>query len=108
MITAIGTHDQVNILSESSIFGTGEQSGHFVKRREDLSRSLGGRLHWNYAHHADIKQIEVFWYDNTGDVVESYSAIIEHFDGSLSLQMLRRCKQEGQQQKATSVEGQAE
>ncbi len=45
-----------------------------------------------HIHHAEIKQIEGFWYVNTGDFVESCTAIVEHYDGSLEL--LRWRKQE--------------
>lgn len=38
-----------------------------------------------HIHHAEIKQIEGFWYINTGDFVESCTAIVEHFNGELEL-----------------------
>jgi UDP-2,3-diacylglucosamine pyrophosphatase LpxH len=38
-----------------------------------------------HIHHAEIKQIDDFWYINTGDFVENCTAIVEHFDGRLEL-----------------------
>jgi UDP-2,3-diacylglucosamine pyrophosphatase LpxH len=38
-----------------------------------------------HIHHAEIKNIEDFMYINTGDFVESCTAIVEHLDGSLEL-----------------------
>lgn len=38
-----------------------------------------------HIHHAEIKAIEDFLYINTGDFVESCTAIVEHFDGQLEL-----------------------
>jgi UDP-2,3-diacylglucosamine pyrophosphatase LpxH len=38
-----------------------------------------------HIHHAEIKNIEDFMYINTGDFVESCTAIVEHMDGSLEL-----------------------
>ncbi|MGJ0516976.1 MAG: UDP-2,3-diacylglucosamine diphosphatase [Methylomicrobium sp.] len=38
-----------------------------------------------HIHHAEIKEIEGFLYVNTGDFVESCTAIVEHFNGSLEL-----------------------
>lgn len=38
-----------------------------------------------HIHHAEIKMIGDFWYINTGDFVESCTAIVEHFDGQLEL-----------------------
>lgn len=38
-----------------------------------------------HIHHAEMKAIEQFMYINTGDFVESCTAIVEHFDGSLEL-----------------------
>ncbi|WP_150050540.1 MULTISPECIES: UDP-2,3-diacylglucosamine diphosphatase [Methylomonas] len=38
-----------------------------------------------HIHHAEIKQIEGFMYVNTGDFVESCTAIVEHHDGRLEL-----------------------
>ena len=45
-----------------------------------------------HIHHAEIKEIENFLYVNTGDFVESCTAIVEHHDGSLEL--IRWLKQE--------------
>lgn len=38
-----------------------------------------------HIHHAEIKTIDQFLYVNTGDFVESCTAIVEHFDGQLEL-----------------------
>ena len=38
-----------------------------------------------HIHHAEIKDIEGFTYINTGDFVESCTAIVEHYDGNLEL-----------------------
>lgn len=38
-----------------------------------------------HIHHAEIKEIDSFLYINTGDFVESCTAIAEHYDGSLEL-----------------------
>lgn len=38
-----------------------------------------------HIHHAEIKEIEGFMYVNTGDFVESCTAIAEHHDGRLEL-----------------------
>ncbi|MDF1582741.1 MAG: UDP-2,3-diacylglucosamine diphosphatase [Methyloprofundus sp.] len=38
-----------------------------------------------HIHHAEIKDMDGFLYINTGDFVESCSAIVEHNDGSLEL-----------------------
>ncbi|TPQ28852.1 UDP-2,3-diacylglucosamine diphosphatase [Methylomonas koyamae] len=38
-----------------------------------------------HIHHAEIKEIEGFTYVNTGDFVESCTAIVEHADGRLEL-----------------------
>ncbi len=38
-----------------------------------------------HIHHAEIKNIDEFLYVNTGDFVESCTAIVEHQDGSLEL-----------------------
>jgi len=45
-----------------------------------------------HIHHAEIKEIEGFQYINTGDFVESCTAIVEHADGSIEL--IRWSKQE--------------
>ena len=45
-----------------------------------------------HIHHAEIKEIEGFLYVNTGDFVESCTAIVEHYDGRLEL--IRWAKQE--------------
>ena len=38
-----------------------------------------------HIHHAEIKDINGFLYVNTGDFVESCTAIVEHQDGGLEL-----------------------
>jgi UDP-2,3-diacylglucosamine pyrophosphatase LpxH len=38
-----------------------------------------------HIHHAEMKEIDGFMYANTGDFVESCTAIVEHLDGSLEL-----------------------
>jgi UDP-2,3-diacylglucosamine pyrophosphatase LpxH len=38
-----------------------------------------------HIHHAEMKEIAGFVYANTGDFVESCTAIVEHHDGSLEL-----------------------
>jgi UDP-2,3-diacylglucosamine pyrophosphatase LpxH len=38
-----------------------------------------------HIHHAEIKDIGGFMYINTGDFVESCTAIVEHFNGSIEL-----------------------
>jgi UDP-2,3-diacylglucosamine pyrophosphatase LpxH len=38
-----------------------------------------------HIHHAEIKEIDGFLYINTGDFVESCTAIVEHFNGVLEL-----------------------
>lgn len=53
-----------------------------------------------HIHHAEIKYIDDFLYVNTGDFVESCTAIVENQDGSLAL--IRWMKQELQQLPAAS------
>jgi UDP-2,3-diacylglucosamine pyrophosphatase LpxH len=48
-----------------------------------------------HIHHAEMKEIEGFQYINTGDFVESCTAIVEHFDGSLEL--IKWVKEEAQE-----------
>ena len=38
-----------------------------------------------HIHHAEMKDMNGFFYINTGDFVESCTAIVEHFDGELEL-----------------------
>ena len=38
-----------------------------------------------HIHHAEIKEIDGFLYINTGDFVESCTAIVEHANGTLEL-----------------------
>jgi UDP-2,3-diacylglucosamine pyrophosphatase LpxH len=47
-------------------------------------QSLDGVI-CGHIHHAEIKEIDGFLYVNTGDFVESCSAIVEHFNGTLEL-----------------------
>jgi UDP-2,3-diacylglucosamine pyrophosphatase LpxH len=47
-------------------------------------QSLDGVI-CGHIHHAEIKDIEGFLYINTGDFVESCTAIVEHFNGTLEL-----------------------
>ena len=47
-------------------------------------QSLDGVI-CGHIHHAEIKDINGFLYINTGDFVESCTAIVEHFDGTLEL-----------------------
>lgn len=49
-------------------------------KHENLQGVICGHI-----HHAEIKSIEDFMYINTGDFVESCSAIVEHNDGTLQL-----------------------
>ena len=49
-------------------------------KNEQLDGVICGHI-----HHAEIKEIDNFLYVNTGDFVESCTAIVEHDDGSLHL-----------------------
>ncbi|NOS88834.1 MAG: UDP-2,3-diacylglucosamine diphosphatase [Methylococcaceae bacterium] len=49
-------------------------------RKQGLDGVICGHI-----HHAEIKDIEGFWYVNTGDFVESCTAIVELADGQLQL-----------------------
>ena len=49
-------------------------------RNENLDGVICGHI-----HHAEIKQIDNFLYVNTGDFVESCTAIVEHHNGKLEL-----------------------
>ncbi len=49
-------------------------------KNENLDGVICGHI-----HHAEIKHIENFLYINTGDFVESCTAIVEHHDGELEL-----------------------
>lgn len=49
-------------------------------RDEGLDGVICGHI-----HHAEMKEMEGFMYVNTGDFVESCTAIVEHFDGRLEL-----------------------
>ncbi|MEY3288572.1 MAG: hypothetical protein RLZZ419_814 [Pseudomonadota bacterium] len=47
-------------------------------------RDLDGVI-CGHIHHAEMKKIDGFLYINTGDFVESCTAIVEHFNGTLEL-----------------------
>ncbi len=47
-------------------------------------RDLDGVI-CGHIHHAEMKEIGAFLYINTGDFVESCTAIVEHFNGTLEL-----------------------
>lgn len=64
-----------------------EQSIVYTLRNQNLNGVICGHI-----HHAEIKDIEGFLYVNTGDFVESCTAIVEHFNGELEL--IRWRKQE--------------
>lgn len=49
-------------------------------KNENLDGVICGHI-----HHAEIKAMEEFMYVNTGDFVESCTAIVEHHDGTLQL-----------------------
>jgi UDP-2,3-diacylglucosamine pyrophosphatase LpxH len=49
-------------------------------KNEDLDGVICGHI-----HHAEIKDIGGFLYVNTGDFVESCTAIVEHYNGTLEL-----------------------
>jgi len=49
-------------------------------RNENLDGVICGHI-----HHAEIKKMDDFLYINTGDFVESCTAIVEHHDGELEL-----------------------
>lgn len=57
-----------------------EESIVYTLRNESLDGVICGHI-----HHAEIKDIEGFLYVNTGDFVESCTAIVEHHDGTLEL-----------------------
>jgi UDP-2,3-diacylglucosamine pyrophosphatase LpxH len=64
-----------------------EQSIVYTLKDQNLNGVICGHI-----HHAEIKNIEGFLYVNTGDFVESCTAIVEHFNGELEL--IRWKKQE--------------
>ncbi len=57
-----------------------EESIVHTLKNEQLDGVICGHI-----HHAEIKHIDGFLYVNTGDFVESCTAIVEHFDGELEL-----------------------
>ncbi len=57
-----------------------EQSIVYTLKDQNLNGVICGHI-----HHAEIKNIEGFLYVNTGDFVESCTAILEHFNGELEL-----------------------
>lgn len=52
--------------------------------KEARSKGVDGVL-CGHIHHAEIREVEGFQYLNTGDWVESCTAIVEHHDGRLEL-----------------------
>ncbi len=52
-------------------------------------RDLDGVI-CGHIHHAEMKEIDGFLYINTGDFVESCTAIVEHFNGALELVKWRK------------------
>jgi UDP-2,3-diacylglucosamine pyrophosphatase LpxH len=52
----------------------------YTLKNQNLDGVICGHI-----HHAEIKNIKDFLYVNTGDFVESCTAIVEHFDGELEL-----------------------
>ena len=57
-----------------------EESIVHTLKNEQLDGVICGHI-----HHAEIKSIDGFLYVNTGDFVESCTAIVEHTDGELEL-----------------------
>ena len=57
-----------------------------------------------HIHHAEIKDIGGFLYVNTGDFVESCSAIVEHFDGNLELVRWQKQEEEVCQEDTAPLE----
>ncbi len=57
-----------------------EESIVHILKNEKVDGVICGHI-----HHPEIKQIDGFWYINTGDFVENSTAIVEHFDGRLEL-----------------------
>lgn len=70
-------------------------------RSQDLDGVICGHI-----HHAEIREIDGFCYVNTGDFVESCTAIVEHFDGQLEL-LKWRIKETAQQSAADDMSGMA-
>jgi UDP-2,3-diacylglucosamine pyrophosphatase LpxH len=66
-----------------------EQSIVSTLRDKELDGVICGHI-----HHAEIKDLEGFLYVNTGDFVESCTAIVEHFDGHLELVHWVKLKEE--------------
>jgi len=64
-----------------------EQSIVSTLRGEGLDGVICGHI-----HHAEIKDMEGFLYVNTGDFVESCTAIVEHRNGSLELVRWRKAE----------------
>ncbi|MGR8978892.1 MAG: UDP-2,3-diacylglucosamine diphosphatase [Gammaproteobacteria bacterium] len=64
-----------------------EQSIVATLRDEGLDGVICGHI-----HHAEIKEIDGFLYVNTGDFVESCTAIVEHFNGTLELVKWRKAE----------------
>jgi UDP-2,3-diacylglucosamine pyrophosphatase LpxH len=57
-----------------------EESIVYTLKNKNLDGVICGHI-----HHAEIKAIDEFLYVNTGDFVESCTAIVEHFNGELEL-----------------------
>ena len=57
-----------------------EESIVHILKNEKVDGVICGHI-----HHPEIKQIDGFWYINTGDFVKNCTAIVEHFDGRLEL-----------------------
>ncbi len=74
-----------------------EQSIVTTLRHEQLDGVICGHI-----HHAEIKAIDDFLYVNTGDFVESCTAIVEHDNGELEL--IEWFKAREQQQSTETVE----
>ncbi|MFI3158534.1 MAG: UDP-2,3-diacylglucosamine diphosphatase [Methylococcaceae bacterium] len=62
-----------------------EQSIVNTLKDQDLDGVICGHI-----HHAEIKEIDGFLYINTGDFVESCTAIVEHSNGTLELVKWRK------------------
>ena len=69
-----------------------EQSIVYTLKDQNLNGVICGHI-----HHAEIKDIEGFLYVNTGDFVESCTAIVEHFSGELELVRWKKQQSAGQE-----------
>ncbi len=60
--------------------------GNFEERLASAARSAGaGGVICGHIHHADVRKVNGIEYVNTGDWVESGTAVVEHFDGRLEI-----------------------